>query len=293
LNSSSSSIHNDRRSIRKHKSRHIHEALAELNSLSSGINNDRTSIRKQLSSSSSSINNGRTSIRKQLSSSSSSINNGRTSIRKHKSQLNSLSSSINNNGTSRRKCKSHDIDEELDVLGCSLTSVTYNSSCSCKRKSNDIVEEIDGMNQIEERQSKRLKKLCHHIHPLIESELKLEWSLVHVRGIGLLNKDLTKCLNLCYMNSVIQCLANTAPFVQWLLNEENHGSCELTRFGQLCSVCALRSIIMNIHPHIYNKSNLFCELGQASAFQIARRITELSSSFVPGQQEDPSEFLIV
>ncbi|CAF5053111.1 unnamed protein product, partial [Rotaria sp. Silwood1] len=33
--------------------------------------------------------------------------------------------------------------------------------------------------------------------------------------------------------------------------------------------------------------------GQASAFQIARRITELSSSFVPGQQEDPSEFLIV
>ncbi|CAF1463253.1 unnamed protein product, partial [Rotaria sordida] len=50
---------------------------------------------------------------------------------------------------------------------------------------------------------------------------------------------------------------------------------------------------MNINPHSNTKSNLFCELGQASAFQIARRITDLSSSFVPGQQEDPSEFLIV
>jgi len=83
------------------------------------------------------------------------------------------------------------------------------------------------VNQLEEPRSKRLKKLFHHIHPLIQSELKLEWSLVRVHGIGLLNKDLTKkCLNLCYMNSVIQCLANTAPFVQWLVNEENHGSCK-------------------------------------------------------------------
>jgi len=83
------------------------------------------------------------------------------------------------------------------------------------------------VNQLEEPRSKRLKKLIHHIHPLIESELKLEWSLVQVHGIGLLNKDLTgKCLNLCYMNSIIQCLANTAPFVQWLVNEKNHDSCK-------------------------------------------------------------------
>lgn len=68
---------------------------------------------------------------------------------------------------------------------------------------------------------------------------------------------------------------------------------ELTAVDQFCSVCALRSIIMNIHPYIHKKSNLYCELRQASAFQIARRITQLSSSFVPGQQEDPSEFLIV
>ncbi|CAF3597916.1 unnamed protein product [Rotaria sordida] len=329
LNSSSSSVNNNRTSVRKHKSHDIDEELDKLNSSSSSLNHDRTSVRKhksrrideeldELNSSSSSRNNNQTSLGKhkshdideelhELNSLSSCVNNDRTSTRKRKSHDideeldgNSSSSSINNDRTSIRKHKSRDIDEELDgnlvnflALSSSLTSVTYNSSCSSKRKSNDIVEEIDGMNQIEEPRSKRLNKLCHHIHPLIESELKLEWSLVHVRGIGLLNKDLTKCLNLCYMNSVIQCLANTAPFVQWLVNEENHGSCELTRFDQLCSVCALRSIIMNIHPHIYNKSNLFCELDQASAFQIARRITELSSSFVPGQQEDPSEFLIV
>lgn len=67
----------------------------------------------------------------------------------------------------------------------------------------------------------------------------------------------------------------------------------MTLFDQLCSVCALHSIIMNIHPHIHNKSNVFCELSEASAFQISRRITDLSSIFVPGRQEDPSEFLIV
>lgn len=76
--------------------------------------------------------------------------------------------------------------------------------------------------------SRNLNKLYHHIHPFTTSQLKLDWSLVHVCGIGLLNRDSRKCLNLCYMNSVIQCLANTAPLVQWLVNEESHGSCTYT-----------------------------------------------------------------
>ena len=50
---------------------------------------------------------------------------------------------------------------------------------------------------------------------------------------------------------------------------------------------------MDIHPTTRNKSNLFQELTQASAFEISRRITELRSDFAPGQQEDPSEFFIV
>jgi ubiquitin C-terminal hydrolase len=50
---------------------------------------------------------------------------------------------------------------------------------------------------------------------------------------------------------------------------------------------------MNIHPSIQNKCNSFCELSEASAVPLARRITDLSSNFVPDQQEDPSEFFVV
>jgi ubiquitin C-terminal hydrolase len=46
-------------------------------------------------------------------------------------------------------------------------------------------------------------------------------------GVGLNNKDAAKkCRNICYINSIIQCLANTAPFVQWLLNNDLHGKCK-------------------------------------------------------------------
>jgi ubiquitin carboxyl-terminal hydrolase 36/42 len=49
---------------------------------------------------------------------------------------------------------------------------------------------------------------------------------------------------------------------------------------------------MNIHPTIRNKCILFCELTEASALPVARRITDLSPNFLPGQQEDPSEFFV-
>ncbi|CAF4789416.1 unnamed protein product, partial [Rotaria magnacalcarata] len=54
-------------------------------------------------------------------------------------------------------------------------------------------------------------------------ELEMEWSITHKHGLGLSNTNKQKqCLNICYINSIIQCLANIAPFVQWLLNKENH-----------------------------------------------------------------------
>ena len=55
----------------------------------------------------------------------------------------------------------------------------------------------------------------------------------------------------------------------------------------------LRSIITDVHPTIHNKCNLFCALTQASAVPLAENLTEISSNFIPGQQQDPSEFLVV
>jgi uncharacterized UBP type Zn finger protein len=42
-----------------------------------------------------------------------------------------------------------------------------------------------------------------------------------------------------------------------------------------------------------NQCDLFSGLAQASAVSLARQITELSSNFIPGRQEDPHEFLVV
>ena len=45
----------------------------------------------------------------------------------------------------------------------------------------------------------------------------------------------TKCLNICYTNSIIQCPANAAPFVQWVLNNDFHGKCKFYLFKEVTS----------------------------------------------------------
>jgi ubiquitin C-terminal hydrolase len=55
----------------------------------------------------------------------------------------------------------------------------------------------------------------------------MEWTVIRIRGLGLSNTNSAKkCLNICYINSIIQCLANTAPFTQWLLNDDDHDICK-------------------------------------------------------------------
>ncbi|CAF1474305.1 unnamed protein product [Adineta steineri] len=150
------------------------------------------------------------------------------------------------------------------------------------------------LDENEEPPSKRMKKPYHHTHSATLSELQLNWSLVGVRGVGLTNTDTSKkCRNICYINAIVQCLANTAPFVEWLLNSSSHGVCELTASNDFCSVCILRSIINDIHRNLQDQCASFSSLAQASAVLLARNISKLSSNFIPGRQEDSHEFLIV
>ncbi|CAF4288653.1 unnamed protein product, partial [Rotaria magnacalcarata] len=67
----------------------------------------------------------------------------------------------------------------------------------------------------------------------------------------------------------------------------------LTKNDEFCSCCVLHSFIGSIHRNIRNLSDPFAQLSQASAISMTRYITQLSSSFIPGHQEDPSEFLVV
>lgn len=77
--------------------------------------------------------------------------------------------------------------------------------------------------------SKRKKKTYHPIAPITSSNLKLNWSLVKTHPVGLINRDETgRCINICYLNSIIQCLGNAAPFAQWLISNDSHLTCKLS-----------------------------------------------------------------
>ncbi|CAF3361948.1 unnamed protein product [Rotaria socialis] len=176
----------------------------------------------------------------------------------------------------------------IPVIIDSTNLIEYNQSKFCAVNSSvaaDIVQETP---------SKRLKKLFHNIMLVASFELEMEWSITHKHGLGLSNTNTRKqCLNICCINAIIQCLANIAPFVQWLLNKEIHMSCTLMENNEFCSCCVLHSVIESIHKSIQNLCDSFGQLSQASAVLMTRYITKLSSSFIPGHQDDSSEFLAV
>ncbi|CAF1049511.1 unnamed protein product [Rotaria sordida] len=149
----------------------------------------------------------------------------------------------------------------------SLTSTFINSSSLNKHNESDASRccTIESR-RLQETPLKRLKKLFHDTAPLTSSQLNMEWSITHVHDLGLNNTNAAKkCLNICYMNSIIQCLANAAPFVQWLMNDDLHRTCTLTTNDEFCSCCLLRLIIKNIHRNFHNSCDSFSELSQASA----------------------------
>lgn len=84
------------------------------------------------------------------------------------------------------------------------------------------------LDQREETESVSRMKRHHRIKSLTSAAMQMDWRMSRDYGVGLLNEDNSgKSLNICYMNGVIQCLANAPPFAQWLLNDVDHGECKL------------------------------------------------------------------
>ncbi|CAF2103184.1 unnamed protein product [Rotaria magnacalcarata] len=108
---------------------------------------------------------------------------------------------------------------------------------------------------------------------------------------GLSNDDqYGKSENICFINTIVQCLANTAHFVEWLL--ENCTPSQLMMANKFCSFCALYEVICDIHHELrneYSSSDSTC----ATAKPIAQYLEQLLSAFRFGEQGDPSEFLVV
>ena len=66
-------------------------------------------------------------------------------------------------------------------------------------------------------------ELYHQTGEFSESCAQMRWTILNKPGCGLNNKDEQgSCKNLCFINAIVQCLANTAPFAQWLLTNPVH-----------------------------------------------------------------------
>jgi ubiquitin C-terminal hydrolase len=71
------------------------------------------------------------------------------------------------------------------------------------------------------------KKPYHQAGEFTKYCAQMEWTVTHVPGVGLNNIDNRgNCKNICYINAIIQCFANTAPFVNWLLTDRSHDKCK-------------------------------------------------------------------
>ncbi|CAF3553648.1 unnamed protein product [Rotaria sp. Silwood1] len=63
----------------------------------------------------------------------------------------------------------------------------------------------------------------------------MNWTCLKQHGIGLENCGRKKSQqNICYLNAIIQCLANTAPFAQWLLRDANDDQCTYVFHERIC-----------------------------------------------------------
>lgn len=58
-----------------------------------------------------------------------------------------------------------------------------------------------------------VEKQSHSSDPI--DDLTINWNLLRKQMIGLTNNDGTTC----YINSALQCLANTPPLVDWLFSQ--------------------------------------------------------------------------
>ena len=113
---------------------------------------------------------------------------------------------------------------------------------------------------------------------LFQGRIDVEWRSSSLQaGGGLHNQG-----NTCFLNSVLQCLAYTAPLYNVLV-EENHSGQSCRIQNQTCMLCEIQKTLKRIFDHPQNA---------ISPNGIVGRIREIGKCFHPGRQEDAHEFLI-
>ena len=113
---------------------------------------------------------------------------------------------------------------------------------------------------------------------LFQGQIDVNWRNRGLQaGSGLHNQG-----NTCFLNSVLQCLAYTAPLYNVLV-DDNHAAKACKIQSQNCMLCEVQRTVKRIFDHPQNA---------ISPNSIVHRIREIGKCFHPGRQEDAHEFLI-
>ncbi|CAF4522949.1 unnamed protein product, partial [Rotaria sp. Silwood2] len=120
-------------------------------------------------------------------------------------------------------------------------------------------------------------------HPSVsQEEIFMNWNDLRSHVIGLSNPG----KNLCYINAVLQCLADTPPFINWLFQQG-----ELSNNGKFCIICELKKIINSLNVSATEVVSDEKQQFVASAGVISKYVPILSPAFKIGEQEDSSLFI--
>eukprot|EP01084_Bolivina_argentea_P300534 518240_1 len=183
-------------------------------------------------------------------------------------------------------CTNKEINEWINKMKKDNIELPTHKELNQKAYTLSIIRKAHKLLQRQQKSIKQppLNKLNIHLctPSLINHLMKL--NNIKYIGCGLRNLN-----NSCFMNSIIQCLAYTQPFQNYLHQKIHANKCATNRSNNgnkkknnICFMCELDTLLFNIINRRWDFA--------LSPTKLFNNLPLLSSSLIPGRQEDSHEF---